>query len=110
MKVRIALTIATVAFVACSANEYRGMTVSKTDPKAVIKQYVAAHKGWPTADFRIEEHGHQNGNVVYFVIYIPEERATARRQSGPFTAGGGKSFSVYYDATQHKVIKEMGFQ
>lgn len=100
------------ALLACSGmKEASGKTASNSDSQAVrvVQEYVATRKGWRASDYRIEGHGHKNGLVVYFIIYLPEERSAPGERKA-LIAGGGRSFAVYYDPVKRRVVKEMHFQ
>jgi hypothetical protein len=74
------------------------------DQKRVIQQYVNRTKKWKTSLYRIEDKGREGAYVVYWVIYLPEEKRSS------LVAGGGKSFALYYDPRHHEIIREMHFQ
>jgi hypothetical protein len=107
MKTNRLLLCCAAALLACSGQ----VSASKPDSEAVriIQQYVATHKGWRTSDYRIERHGRKDAYVMYFIIYLPEQRH-APGERKPLVAGGGESFAVYYDPTKRKVVREMGFE
>ena len=70
----------------------------------VIEQYVSRTKHWKPSSYRIENKGREGAHVVYWIIYLPEQKRST------LVAGGGESFAVYYDPRQHTVIREMHFQ
>lgn len=75
---------------------------SESQDLAIIGQYVVKQKGWDKSLFRIEEKRRENGNVVYLILYLPEEKAAF--------IGGGESFLIYYDPIKREIVKEMYFQ
>jgi len=88
-------------------------TPSKTPPpedSAVITEYVAKHKSWTPAEYRIEELRRENGYIVYEVLYLEDLKRSYVGGKEIFEMGGGKSFAVDYDPVEHKVIREVGFQ
>lgn len=74
------------------------------DPVAVsvISRYVASHYKWKPREYRIERHGSDRGQHVYWVIWLAEENSGI--------PGGGKSFEVFYDYRTRRVTRELGFQ
>ncbi len=85
-------------------------TTPTPEDSAVITEYVAKIKSWAPAEYRIEENRRENGDVVYSVIYLADEKRSYAGEKKPLELGGGKSIEVYYDPVRHKVLKEMHFQ
>jgi hypothetical protein len=75
-----------------------------SDPVAVsvISHYVVSHYRWKPSEYRIERHGSDRGQQVYWVIWLAEEHTAI--------PGGGKSFEVFYDQKTQRITRELGFQ
>ena len=74
------------------------------DPEAesVIRHYVASHYKWKPREYRIERHGPERGQQVYWIIWLAEELSRI--------PGGGKSFEVFYDQRTRRIKRELRFQ
>ena len=68
-----------------------------------IDEYVHQKYTWALDVYHIEFQRQDAGVLVFWVIHSDDRKITNR-------TGGGKSFEVWLDPTERRVMKELGFQ
>ena len=89
-------------FAGCGGNQVPPMTKPPEAGLVAVKRYVTKQKGWNSKQYRIEYAGHQNGNDLYVVTFLEDERRGV--------PGAGKSFEVLYDGKTGRIVREVGMQ
>jgi len=72
------------------------------DSKLAVEEYVKKTKHWTAGSYRIELNRREKNFLVFWVVNKEDEKS--------IVPGGGKSFEVHVDSTNHHVLDEFHFQ